>query len=86
MAKAELRGHFKEAVLAWVDAAADPTKGVELVRTAEETHFCNSVRCCRVGKLAQVCTDGCQARPFSSHETTYLTTSCHSSHLGKETN
>lgn len=31
MAKAELRGHFKEAVLAWVDAAADPTKGVELV-------------------------------------------------------
>ena len=31
MAKSELRGHFKEAVLAWVDAAADPTKGVELV-------------------------------------------------------
>lgn len=31
MAKAELRGHFKEAVLAWVDIAADPTKGVEQV-------------------------------------------------------
>ncbi|CAN0447074.1 unnamed protein product [Pylaiella littoralis] len=29
MAKAELGGHFKEAVLAWVDAAADPTKGIE---------------------------------------------------------
>lgn len=32
MAKAELGGHFKEAVLAWVDAAADPTKGIEQVK------------------------------------------------------
>lgn len=31
MAKAELGGHFKEAVLAWVDAGADPTNGVEQV-------------------------------------------------------
>lgn len=31
MAKAELGGHFEEAVLAWVDTAADPTKGVEQV-------------------------------------------------------
>lgn len=29
MAKAELGGNFKKAVLAWVDPAADPTKGVE---------------------------------------------------------
>jgi len=29
MAKAELGGNFKKAVLAWVDLVADPTKGVE---------------------------------------------------------
>lgn len=40
MAKAELRGHFKEAVLAWVDAAADPTKGVELVCTTQG-YYCS---------------------------------------------
>lgn len=32
MANAELRGHFKEAVLAWIDPTADPTGGVEQVR------------------------------------------------------
>lgn len=31
MAKTELGGHFKEAVLAWVDPVADPTKGLEQV-------------------------------------------------------
>lgn len=41
MAKAELRGHFKEAVLAWVDASGDPTRGVELVRMAvDRATFC----------------------------------------------
>lgn len=29
MANTELGGSFKKAILAWVDPAADPTKGVE---------------------------------------------------------
>lgn len=31
MAKAELGGRFRDAVLAWVDPVADPTKGLEQV-------------------------------------------------------
>lgn len=31
MANSELGGHFKEAVLAWIDPLVDPTQGVEQV-------------------------------------------------------
>lgn len=31
LAKAELGGHFKEAVLSWIDPVADPTRGLEQV-------------------------------------------------------
>lgn len=37
MAKAELGGRFKDAVLAWVDPVADPTKGLEQVSKRSPT-------------------------------------------------